>query len=69
MKLNVRKKREERGFTQEELSLKSGISRASIVLYENNYVDNITVKNLEALAKALDCTITDLFISDSSLVN
>lgn len=64
MKLNVRKKREEKGFTQEELSLKSGISRASIVLYENNSVDNITVKNLEALAKALDCTITDLFISD-----
>lgn len=64
MKLNVRKKREEKGFTQEELSLKSGISRCSIILYENNSVDNITVKNLEALAKALDCTITDLFISE-----
>lgn len=64
MKLNVRKKREEKGFTQEELSLKSGISRGSIILYENNSVDNITVKNLEALAKALDCTITDLFISE-----
>lgn len=69
MKLNVRKKREEKGFTQEELSLKSGISRGSIILYENNSVDNITVKNLEALAKALDCTITDLFISEWSLVN
>lgn len=64
MKLNVKKIRLEKGFTQEELASKTGISRASIVLYENNSVDNITVKNLEELAKALDCTINDLFISN-----
>ncbi len=69
MKLNVKAKREEKGLTQEELSEKSGISRASIALYESNSVSNITVKNLEALACALECGIEDLFISEKSLTN
>lgn len=69
MKLNVKAKREERDLTQEELSEKSGISRGSIALYESNAVSNITVKNLEALANALECRIEDLFISEKSLTN
>lgn len=64
MKLNVKKIRLEKGLTQEELASKSGISRASIALYESNSIDNITVKNLEALAKVLECSITELFISN-----
>ncbi len=64
MKLNVKKIRLEKGLTQEELASKSGISRASIALYESNSTDNITVKNLEALAKVLECSIAELFISN-----
>lgn len=64
MKFNIKELRQKSGMTQEELAKKAGISRATIAMYENNIADNITVKTLESLAKALDCHVTDLFISN-----
>ena len=64
MKFNIKELRQKSGMTQEELAKKAGISRATIAMYENNTADNITVKTLESLAKALSCHVTDLFISN-----
>lgn len=66
MKLGVKIKnlREERGLTQVELANLSGISRASIQLYEADKVE-IPVKKLSDIATALEVD-TDFFIKNKS---
>ncbi|AQW83350.1 XRE family transcriptional regulator [Campylobacter pinnipediorum] len=66
MKLGLRIKnlREERGLTQIELANLSGISRASIQLYEADKVE-IPVKKLSDISKALNVD-TDFFIKEKS---
>lgn len=64
MNFKIKEKRIEKGMTQEELAEKSGISRASILSYENGTAKNITVKNLESIADALNCKIEELFCYD-----
>ncbi len=58
--------REEKKMSQEELSRKSNVSRATISAIENssgNY--NVTMDTLRKLACALDTTCEALFLGDS----
>ena len=62
--LRIKNLREERGLTQLELANLSGISRASIQLYEADKVE-IPVKKLSDISKALEVD-PDFFIKDKS---
>ena len=52
--------------TQNALSEKTGIRLATLTAYEHNTAKTISVKHLDALCKAFNCTLTDLitFIPD-----
>ena len=65
MQNSVKEKREELGLTQEELSIKSGVSRPTISMIENNALENIESKTMLRLAKALDCDIGDIFFKEN----
>ncbi len=57
----VKSKREQKAFTQEELSNLTGINRIMIGRIERkNFIPSIT--QLEALANTLDFKITDMFV-------
>lgn len=62
MRLNIRKIRRERDITQEELSEKTGISRATISALEQGSVSNTTANTLVKIADALGVSIRDLFL-------
>lgn len=55
----VREKRIEQGLSQEELAVKAGVHRTYIGMIERAE-KNITLSNIEKVAKALDIPITDL---------
>lgn len=55
----VREKRIEQGLSQEELAVKAGVHRTYIGMIERAE-KNITLSNVEKVAKALDISITDL---------
>ncbi len=61
MGYKIREFREKQGMTQEELSQKSGISRAVIVSLENNDATSTTTKTLHKIAQALGVSISDIF--------
>jgi len=56
---NLKKLREARGYTQQELARRSGLTRNYISNIEQETV-NISLANLEALAVGLDCSEEDL---------
>jgi len=59
---NLKKIRELRRLTQEELAQKSGISQSAISKYEHGLesMSKPKLETLEALARALDCKIREL---------
>jgi transcriptional regulator with XRE-family HTH domain len=59
----VREIRERKGLTQEELSEKSGVSRATIWALERDENKVTTTKTLCSLAEALDVEMDELFLS------
>lgn len=61
MVFNVKKIREEKGISQEELSKKTGISRTIISGMETGLVKNATVETVKKIAQALDVKISDIF--------
>lgn len=65
MKLNncLREKRLDVGLSQEELSEKSGVSRATISSIENNNCVDVKSSTLIALADALNCRVSDIFFT------
>jgi transcriptional regulator with XRE-family HTH domain len=65
MGYKIKELREIRNMTQEELAEKSGISRATISMLENNTTKEVLTSTLRALASALDTTVNDLFFADS----
>ncbi|PHS63355.1 MAG: transcriptional regulator [Flavobacterium sp.] len=56
----VRKLRKEKGISQEELAYRADLHRTYIGMIERAE-KNITLLNIEKLAKSLDVNITDLF--------
>jgi len=61
---NIRRIREERGLSQEELATLAGLHRAYVGQIERGE-KNIGLKNLEKIAKALDVNIRVLVDIDS----
>ena len=63
MGYHVKEIREQRGMTQEELELRSGISRQTISAIENDRVkvEDVKVGTLLAIASALETTIDKIF--------
>lgn len=60
MKYKVKERREKLGMSQVELIEKSGISKATISLIENDGDLDIKVSTLKALAEALKCSVASL---------
>jgi DNA-binding XRE family transcriptional regulator len=61
MAINIKERREELKMTQEELAIKSGISRQTISSLENGKYDNVLMSTLAAIAAALGITVEDFF--------
>ncbi len=59
---NIKKIREEKAVSRKELAERSGVHYKKITDYENEYIkiENVTVGNLDRIAKALECTIDEL---------
>lgn len=64
MKNKVKEYREKLGMTQEDLALKSNVSRPTISMIENHVVDNIESNTMLKIAKALNKDIGDIFFSE-----
>jgi transcriptional regulator with XRE-family HTH domain len=56
----VRKERNELGLSQEELAAKAGVHRTYIGMIERAE-KNITLENIERVAKALNLKLSDFF--------
>ncbi|MBV7329218.1 helix-turn-helix domain-containing protein [Chloroflexi bacterium TSY] len=56
----IRVLRKERGLSQEQLAERSGLDRTYISGIERG-VRNVALRNIEALAQALNVSISDLF--------
>lgn len=61
MAYKVKAVREKKGFTQEDLSEKSGVSRAIISKLENGEGVVTTTETLKRIAAALECKVSDIF--------
>lgn len=65
MGYKIKEAREACGITQEELSRKSGVCRATIWALETNPEYATTTKTLMKIAKALNTTVDALFFTKS----
>lgn len=63
MGYRVKEVREKVGMTQEELSARSGVSRATICALENQEERNTTSRTLNRLAVALGVSVDQLFFA------
>lgn len=61
MAYNIKKIREKKKMTQEQLSKSSGVSRTTIIKLENSEDSEVQVGTLKALATALDVPVSKLF--------
>lgn len=59
--ISLKIERIKKGYTQEDLSQKSGVCRLTISNIERKGIKNIPVYTLEKLAKALETTVSELF--------
>ena len=64
MEYRIKECREANGFTQEELSEKSGVSRAIISGLETGSITVTTTKTLQRIAGALGVSVSALFFAD-----
>lgn len=63
MSYAIKEKRKALGLTQEELSEKAGVPRQTISSLESGAQTNTTTATLSKIAAALECKITDIFLS------
>ena len=64
MGCRIRERRELLRMSQEDLSLKCGVSRQTISGLENTPGKNVSTKTLEKIAAALEITVGELFFTD-----
>lgn len=62
---NLRETRLSKGLSQEALASKSGLHRTYVGAVERGE-RNISIDNIERLASALDCSITDLLEEENN---
>lgn len=62
MRYNLKEFRENKGLTQVELGIKSGISRATIARIESGDEISVSTDTLFKLADALECRVSDIFL-------
>ena len=61
---NIKQRREELNMSQEELSLKSGVSRSIISELESGKrVENTTIETIVKISRALDTHIQKIFLN------
>jgi len=60
-KYKIKERREKLGMSQKELVDKSGVSKATISLLENNGEVNVKISTLISIANVLKCSPTSLF--------
>ena len=61
MGIKIKDRREELKMTQEQLAIKSGVSRQTISSLETGKYDNVLMSTLAAIAAALDTTVDKIF--------
>ncbi|MDF1498144.1 MAG: helix-turn-helix transcriptional regulator [Patescibacteria group bacterium] len=61
---NVRKHRNAKGISHEELKELSGLSFGKIINIETGNLENVAIEDIEAIAEALDVTIDDIIKVD-----
>lgn len=64
MKYRIKEIREEKRMTQEELSVKSGVSRSIISKLEQEKPVNMLTDTLSKIATALEVKVSSLFLQD-----
>lgn len=64
MGYKIKEARQEKRMSQEELAIKSGVSRATISALENGTERYVMMGTLVKLANALDTTIDKIFFVD-----
>lgn len=62
MGYRIKEVREAKKISQEELSLKSGVSRGTISGLENGTTRTVMMSTLTKIAKALEVTIDQIFL-------
>lgn len=65
MGYKIKEMREKKNMTQEELSDRSGVSRATISSLENGSSRSTTTKTLMRIARALGIPVEELFFTES----
>ena len=63
--VNLRSKRQARGWTQEMLEKKARVPQTTISYYENA-VTSPSLEHLTSLAKALQCKVSEFFMDSST---
>lgn len=58
--VNLRRIRDRRGLTQEQLAERAGVVRLTVQRIESGTISNVQTKTLDALAEALAVKVTDL---------
>jgi len=64
MLLRIKEIRNKKNITQDDLAMKTGLSKRMILDYEKEIKD-IPLQKLQLIATALECTLNDLIINDT----
>lgn len=64
MIFKIKEIREKKKMSQEELALKSGVSRTIISNLESGNIINTTASTISKIAKALEVKVSDIFFDD-----
>nr|DAQ73721.1 MAG TPA: Helix-turn-helix XRE-family like protein [Caudoviricetes sp.] len=62
MVLNIKRLREEKGMTQEQLAEKANVNRSLLNQLETGKLKNTSINTLQKIADTLNCKIIELFI-------
>ena len=65
MAYKIAKYRKKKGMTQTELAQKSGVSRAILSGLESGRITVTTTETLLKIAKALECSVSDIFFEEN----